>query len=366
MTGLKDKYCIVGVGRDAVLPALRAQHPVPRGRGGAQRHERRRPRPWDVNGMLSLSRQRLDVVACPCPRISGSAPTSTWTAPAAARAPRLSSAWRCGAIEAGMCHTVAIYRSMNGYSEARMGGIPGGGPAGGRQRSPGAGLESGPLRTEQPGPDTSSSPSPATCTSTARPASSWPGSRWSHSTARVQQPQGLLQAAGDRRRRAELPLDREAGVPPARLLRGDRQRHVPHRHVGGPGPPPPAAAGLHHVGVGTGQRSRSPAMHYQCDPITRQAGYYARADRVSQCRRRAGGHPGDRLLRRLHVHARSCSSRATASAPAGEGGHYVRERGHRAGWETAQQHQRRPSVRGLHPRHEHGDRERPPAAPPGG
>jgi acetyl-CoA acetyltransferase len=30
----------------------------------------------------------------------------------------------CGAIEAGMCHTIAIYRSMNGYSEARMGGTP--------------------------------------------------------------------------------------------------------------------------------------------------------------------------------------------------------------------------------------------------
>jgi acetyl-CoA acetyltransferase len=28
----------------------------------------------------------------------------------------------CGAIEAGMCHSVAIFRSMNGYSEARMGG----------------------------------------------------------------------------------------------------------------------------------------------------------------------------------------------------------------------------------------------------
>jgi acetyl-CoA acetyltransferase len=30
----------------------------------------------------------------------------------------------CGAIETGMCHTVAIFRSMNGYSEARMGGTP--------------------------------------------------------------------------------------------------------------------------------------------------------------------------------------------------------------------------------------------------
>src|SRR5260221_2607733 len=27
-----------------------------------------------------------------------------------------------GAIEAGMCHTVAIFRSMNGYSDFRIGG----------------------------------------------------------------------------------------------------------------------------------------------------------------------------------------------------------------------------------------------------
>src|SRR5216117_206166 len=27
-----------------------------------------------------------------------------------------------GAIEAGMCHTVALFRSMNGYSEVRIGG----------------------------------------------------------------------------------------------------------------------------------------------------------------------------------------------------------------------------------------------------
>ena len=29
-----------------------------------------------------------------------------------------------GVIEAGLCHTVAIYRAMNGYSEARQGGSP--------------------------------------------------------------------------------------------------------------------------------------------------------------------------------------------------------------------------------------------------
>ena len=40
-----------------------------------------------------------------------------------------------------MCHTIAIYRSMNGYSEAAHGRHTGGEPAGRRQRSPGAALD---------------------------------------------------------------------------------------------------------------------------------------------------------------------------------------------------------------------------------
>ncbi len=40
-----------------------------------------------------------------------------------------------GVIEAGMCHTVAIYRSMNGYSQVRMGGT------GARAAAPVAGLD---------------------------------------------------------------------------------------------------------------------------------------------------------------------------------------------------------------------------------
>ena len=45
----------------------------------------------------------------------------------------------------------------------------------------------------------------------------------------------------------------------------------------------------------------------------------------------------------------------------GEGGALRQRRHHQAGRPPAQQHQRRPPVRGLHPRHEHGDRERAPA-----
>src|SRR5207249_10640675 len=42
-----------------------------------------------------------------------------------------------------------------------------------------------------------------------------------------------------------------------------------------------------------------------------------------------------------------------------------RERHHRAGGPPSQQHRGRPSLRGLHPWHVDGDRERPPAPPPG-
>ena len=66
-----------------------------------------------------------------------------------------------------------------------------------------------------------------------------------------------------------------------------------------------------------------PAMHYQCSPITRQAGYYARAHRLPQCGRRTGGHPADRLLRRLHVHARYLLFEGYGFCPVGEGGNYV-------------------------------------------
>ena len=51
--------------------------------------------------------------------------------------------------------------------------------------------------------------------------------------------------------------------------------------------------------------------------------------------------------------------------PVGRGRRVRVERGHRARRGAAQQHQWRPAVRGLYPRHEHGDRERPPTAPPG-
>jgi acetyl-CoA acetyltransferase len=140
VTGVKDKYCIVGVGE---TPYSRHSGRSTRSLGAEAVRNAMSDAgldPWDVNGMLSyhgndstsslaLSQDlgiRLDFyMDCS----GGGSSTEALIGLA------------CGAIETGMCHTVAIYRSMNGYSEARMGGSPAAGrPAAGAIT--GAGLES--------------------------------------------------------------------------------------------------------------------------------------------------------------------------------------------------------------------------------
>ena len=160
----------------------------------------------------------------------------------------------CGAIEAGMCHTVAIFRSMNGYSEARMGGTPAAGrpaPRGRGGRPPWTTCPYGLSSPAQMFQFTFARHMHDYGTTSEQLAHGQGGAQ----PARVQQPEGLLQDPGDGRRRAELAVDRQARLPPARLLRGDRQRHLHHRHVRRPGPAPPAAARLHHVGGRAGQQA---------------------------------------------------------------------------------------------------------------
>ena len=99
-----------------------------------------------------------------------------------------------GAIEAGMCHTVAIYRSMNGYSELRIGGT--GARAGAAACVAGADLDPVPYGMEQRRRRTSASPSCATCTSTARPTSRSRTSRWRTASTPRNNPQGLSTSSG--------------------------------------------------------------------------------------------------------------------------------------------------------------------------
>lgn len=125
MTGLRDRYCIVGIGETSYV----------RGSGRSTRDlgteavrramEDAGLQPWEVDGMLdyhvgdsTLAQtvasdlgMRLDFYT---DTFGGGASTECLVGIAT------------GVIEAGMCHTVAIYRAMNGYSGLRQGGSPGG------------------------------------------------------------------------------------------------------------------------------------------------------------------------------------------------------------------------------------------------
>ena len=116
---LKDKYCIVGVGeteysrgsgrstRAMVVEAIRnAMDDAGLGAG-------------DVDGLMSYhlgdSTMSTTVMAD-----MGLRPNLFMDGSGGGATPETLVGLAMGAIEAGMCHTVAIYRSMNGYSQFRM------------------------------------------------------------------------------------------------------------------------------------------------------------------------------------------------------------------------------------------------------
>ena len=125
---LRDKYCIVGVGeteysrnsgRTQRAMAVEALHAAMKDAGLG---------PDEVDGMMSYSGNdsigsmsvandlgiRLDYFM----DVQGGGSSTEALVGIA-----------MGVIEAGMCHTVAIFRSMNGYTFRRIGGTPGGGVA---------------------------------------------------------------------------------------------------------------------------------------------------------------------------------------------------------------------------------------------
>jgi len=119
--GLRDKYCIVGVGeteysrnsaRTTRAMAVEAVRKAILDAGLTAA---------DVDGMMSYQ--------------SGDSTPSNWVAPdlgirlnffmdvvGGGSSTEALIGLAMGAIEAGMCHTVALFRSMNGYSEVRIGG----------------------------------------------------------------------------------------------------------------------------------------------------------------------------------------------------------------------------------------------------
>ena len=178
----------------------------------------------------------------------------------------------CGAIEAGMCHTVAIFRSMNGYSEARMGGNPAAGrPAAGVVAA--AGLDNLPYGMSSPAQlfqftfarhmhdyGTTSEQLARVKVAHSRHASNNPkayyrtrvtvedvvNSRWI-----VKPACHLLDCC--------VETDNATCII---VTSADRARHLRPRPV-------------YIMAVAGRVNKPFPAMHYQCAPITRQAGYYA-------------------------------------------------------------------------------------------
>ena len=243
-----------------------------------------------------------------------------------------------------MCQTVAIFRSMNGYSDFRIGGT------GVRAAAAGARPRSGPgaVRHAERGPERSRRPSCATCTSTA------------HLRAGRPRAGGPQQARFAESRR---PSSRTAS--PWRTSSASRwickplhlldccvetdNANRPDRDHGGAGEDlrrkPVGIMGV----VGRG-RSRAADFHWAHGPINRVAGYHAKDIVFGRGRHQPGGRRRHRLLRRLHLHhhapargvrllqegrGRPVRLRAASSSSAASGPTHL-------GW---------PPLRRLYPRH---------------
>src|ERR671918_1887587 len=133
MANLRDKYCIVGVGETAYT---RNSGRTTRAMGVEAVRKAMNDAglsPGDIDGMLSYhGNDSTSATAISSDLgirlnfymdvIGGGSSTEALIGLA------------MGVMEVGMCRTVAIFRSMNGYSEVRIGGARGRGatPAGGR------------------------------------------------------------------------------------------------------------------------------------------------------------------------------------------------------------------------------------------
>ena len=213
-----------------------------------------------------------------------------------------------GVIEAGMCKTVAIFRSMNGFTQVRIGGT------GARSAAPVAGdmLHSRAYGWQSAGQmfaptfmrhmyDYGTTPEQVAHVKVV------------HSQHASNNPKAYLQEALDGRGRAQQPHDLQAAAP-ARLLRRDRQRHAHHRHLA---PSAPRTAAITPV-----------LIRGVVGPLLQAARRHALPARADLDRRRPlrQGHPVAELRasgRRTSTSPapttpspspRCCSSRITASA----------------------------------------------------
>jgi acetyl-CoA acetyltransferase len=271
VTGVKDRYCLVGVGE---TPYSRHSGRSTRSLGAeAVRNAMFDAglQPSEVDGMMSYHGND-STTSLALAQDLGIRPDFYMDCSGGGSSTEALVGLACGAIETGMCHTVAIYRSMNGYSEARMGGSP----AAGR---PAAGAITGSALDSM----VYGFMSPAQMFQFAFARHMYTYGTTNEQLARVKEVHSRHasnnpKAFYKRRVTIEDVVNSRWIVKPACHLldccvetdnatciivtSSDRARHLRQRPV-------------YLMSVAGRVLKPFPAMPYQCDPITRQAGYYA-------------------------------------------------------------------------------------------
>jgi acetyl-CoA acetyltransferase len=123
VTGIRERYCIVGVGETAYL---RESNRTTRAMGveAVTKAMKDAGLPaTEVDGLLSYHRDDSTLAAVIAEDL-GIRPNFHMDCTGGGSSIEALVGLACGAIETGMCHTVAIYRSMNGHSGRRPGGSP--------------------------------------------------------------------------------------------------------------------------------------------------------------------------------------------------------------------------------------------------
>lgn len=287
MGGLKDKYCIVGVGETAYVR-------------GSGRTTRSMGAEAVRTAMADAGLDAAGVDGMLCYQVGDSTLSQTIATDLGVRLNFYTDTYgggsstetiiglAMGAIEAGMCHTVAVFRSMNGYSSLRMGGRPapsGPGPA----RLVGDALDTTPYGV--------GSPAQRFQFTFARHMQTYgtTNEQLAHvKVAHAKHASNNPRAYYRERVTVDDVLDSRWIVKPACHLldccvetdnatclivtSADRARDLRQRPV--------------HIMSVAGRANKpyqDPLAHYQCDPITRQAGYYG--GRIAF--RNAGVEPAD-------------------------------------------------------------------------
>ena len=243
MTGIRERYCIVGVGETAYL---RESNRTTRAMGveAVTKAMMDAGLPaTEVDGLLSYHRDDSTLAAVIAEDL-GIRPNFHMDCTGGGSSIEALVGLACGAIETGMCHTVAIYRSMNGHTGRR----PGGSPTSGRPAA--TAVTETALETLPYG------------ISSAAQLFQFTFARHMHEFGTTNEQLAAVKSTQSNhasnnpkayyKRRltvedvARFAVDNETSLSPAGLLCGDRQCSRHHRYVHGTGQGPETTTHLHH------------------------------------------------------------------------------------------------------------------------